>query len=98
MLHERSGSNATEQGDPVRSLLGALEELRAGCVQAEQEFRAALGRVRPSHRASARNLVHYVALRRVDLRDIQESLARLGLSSLGRCEAHVMQSLDTVIS
>jgi pyruvate kinase len=78
--------------------LGSLEELRAGCIQAEHEFRHALARVRPSHRASARNLVHYVVLRRVDLRDIQEDLANLGLSSLGRCEAHVMASLDTVIS
>ena len=57
----------------------------------------AIAEVRPSNRASARNLVHYVVLRRVDLRGVQEDLARLGLSSLGRCEAHVMGSLDTVI-
>ena len=56
-----------------------------------------LAEVRPSHRASALNLVHYIALRRVDLRTVQEDLARLGLSSLGRSEAHVMESLDTVI-
>ncbi|MEX2256469.1 MAG: pyruvate kinase [Acidimicrobiia bacterium] len=82
----------------LRSLLEEVEELRAHCVKTEHEFRHALAEVRPSHRASARNLVHYVALRRLDLRSIQEDLARLGLSSLGRSEAHVMGSLDAVIS
>ena len=46
---------------------------------------------------SARNLVHYLALRRRDLRPLQERLARLGLSSLGRCEAHTLSSIDAVI-
>lgn len=46
---------------------------------------------------SARNLVHYLALRRRDLRPLQEELARLGLSSLGRCEAHALSSIDAVI-
>jgi len=82
----------------VTSLLAALEEIRTGCREAEHEFRHALAAVRPWHRGGARNLVHYVALRRLDLRVIQEDLARLGLSSLGRSEAHVMGSLDTVIA
>ena len=46
---------------------------------------------------SARNLVHYLALRRRDLRPLQERLARLGFSSLGRCEAHALSSIDAVI-
>jgi pyruvate kinase len=78
-------------------LLVALEELRRGCVHAEHEFAVALSAVLPMHHASARNLVHYVALRRHDLRDVQEELTRRGLSSLGRSEAHVLDSLDTVL-
>ena len=45
---------------------------------------------------SARNFLHYVALRRFDLRAIQDQLARLGLSSLGRAEGHVLYNLDAV--
>lgn len=46
---------------------------------------------------SAANLAAYVGLRRHDLRDLQERLAGLGLSSLGRCEGHALASLDAVI-
>jgi len=45
---------------------------------------------------SAGNLAAYLALRRHDLRRPQVELATLGLSSLGRCEAHVFPTLDAV--
>jgi len=47
---------------------------------------------------SIRNLAHYLALRRRDIRSIQENLAQTGVSSLGRCESHVMATFDQVIS
>ena len=47
--------------------------------------------------SSAANLATYIGLRRHDLRPIQDHLATLGLSSLGRCEGHVMATLDAVI-
>lgn len=46
---------------------------------------------------SARNLCHYLALRQRDIRPLQRTLARLGLSSLGRSEAHVLATIDAVI-
>lgn len=47
-------------------------------------------------RASAANLVRYLALRRHDLHDLQQGLSLLGLSSLGRAEARVGPQLDAV--
>ena len=44
------------------------------------------------------NFAHYLALRSRDLRPLQERLARAGLSSLGRSEAHVMATLEQVIA
>jgi pyruvate kinase len=41
-------------------------------------------------------MAHYVALRRRDLRDLQQALRPLGLSSLGRLEGHVLPALDAV--
>jgi pyruvate kinase len=49
-----------------------------------------------SQRESARNLLHYLALRRHDLREIQERLAAEGLSSLGRAESHVRANVDAI--
>src|SRR4030095_1557120 len=43
------------------------------------------------------NLLQYLALRRHDLRHVQLQLASRGLSSLGRTESHVRQSLETVL-
>ncbi|MBS1796124.1 MAG: pyruvate kinase [Acidobacteria bacterium] len=48
-------------------------------------------------RDSARNLVHYVALRRHDLRALQSALARHGISSLGRSESHVMANIGKAL-
>lgn len=84
-------------GAHLTRLIGELTAIRAGAVALEQRFAEALGAVHPSFRRSARNLVHYVALRRHDVRGLQEQLAMLGLSSLGRSEAHVLAALDAVL-
>ena len=49
--------------------------------------------VHPRNLASAQNLLHYLALRSSDLRDLQTELTRHGLSSLGLAEAHVEATL-----
>jgi pyruvate kinase len=56
-----------------------------------------LREVDPAHAPSAANLAHYLAMRRVDLRPLQQRLARLGVSSLGRAETHVLANLDKVL-
>ncbi|QLF69307.1 pyruvate kinase [Peteryoungia desertarenae] len=45
---------------------------------------------------ATRNLAHYLALRRKDLRILQRRLMALGLSSLGRLEGRVLPTLDAV--
>ena len=62
--------------------------------RAEQQQRARIDAALPKHRPSARNLAHYLGLRRQDIRALQLDLAALGLSSLGRSEGHVR---DTVL-
>jgi pyruvate kinase len=75
----------------------SVEELRRAALAAERGFAKELEATAPSMRESAYNLVHYLAVRRHDVRELQEELARLGLSSLGRMEAHVMASLLAVL-
>ncbi|MBK8740023.1 MAG: pyruvate kinase, partial [Betaproteobacteria bacterium] len=74
-----------------------VDELRRAALAAEQEFAAQLDAVAPAMRESAYNLVHYLAVRRLDVRELQKELTQLGLSSLGRMEAHVMASLNAVL-
>src|SRR3974390_2635354 len=90
---EREVSWAIRLGRGTRG----VEELRRAALAAEREFSAELELAAPSMRESAFNLVHYLAVRRHDVRALQDELARLGLSSLGRMEAHVMASLQTLL-
>ena len=78
-------------------LIDQLMALRQTLLEREKAYKKKLKNVLPEYRQSARNLVHYLTLRRVDLREMQEQLAWLGLSSLGRSESHVLANLDKVL-
>ncbi|WP_075796206.1 pyruvate kinase [Massilia putida] len=90
---ERAGS-----GEAVAVLLRELESIRADIVAETLHAQHRIAEVQPHYQASARNLLHYLALRRRDLRPLQQRLATLGLSSLGRAEAHVLATVDAVLS
>jgi len=45
---------------------------------------------------SARNLLHYLEFRSLDQRRLQRMLSEQGLSSLGRCEAHVLDAIQRI--
>jgi pyruvate kinase len=84
-------------GCDLQAIAAELLNLRDALLAAEDRRRTEIDATHPRHRRSAANLVHYVELRRHDLRALQPRLAALGLSSLGRSEAHVMASLDAVL-
>ena len=78
-------------------LLAELTGIRVDMVNEAVHSQPLLEEVHPFLRDSARNLLHYLALRRRDLRPLQLRLASLGLSSLGRAESHVLATVDAVI-
>jgi pyruvate kinase len=79
-------------------LLAQLDDLLESLAAAEHAWLDWLPTVAPEYRASARNLVHYWAIRQYDLRDLQARLGTFGLSSLGRSEPHVEATLRVVRS
>ena len=79
---------------PLGPLARRLGRIRAAMVGLEQAVDL---RAYGSRQASARNLLHYIAFRRFDLRRDQARLAKWGLSSLGRSESHVLYNLDAVL-
>ncbi|MGE0069869.1 MAG: pyruvate kinase [Thiomonas sp.] len=80
-----------------RELFDAVSELRRAALAYEQAHRDRIDALPPQRRASARNLLHYIAVRQADLRPLQIQLAQLGLSSLGVLETHVLAALDAVL-
>jgi len=73
--------------------LAALEDLMR---QMERHHESDIKAVDPAHIPDAINLVHYLALRRGDVSHLQRWLGERGLSSLGRCEPHVLATVESV--
>jgi pyruvate kinase len=96
--HDRAhlGGADTNPGS-LAVLCDAVTELRERIERFEQRHGPAISEVHPAYEASARNLVHYLALRTFDLSDLRERLAEVGVSSLGRSESHVMASVQAVL-
>jgi pyruvate kinase len=80
----------------VETLHAQVLLLRGVVTEYAERYSARLKSVHRDHLASARNLLHYMCMRRQDLRPLQTLLAELGLSSLGRSESHVLNTLDSV--
>ena len=94
-------SASIRHSGPVEQLVrlrAQIDDLLCRLSEAEATWQAWIAGTAPENRFSASNLVHYWALRQVDLRQMQSELASVGLSSLGRSEPHVQASLRLVAS
>ena len=86
-----------KETEPLHLLIEELTELRDEMIRQEAALGERLREICPEHHDSARNLVHYMVLRRRDVRDLQERLTIRGLSSLGRAEPDVLGAVDAVL-
>jgi pyruvate kinase len=78
-------------------LIREMELLRRSIEQEAQLGCELLPGLSPDRVTSAQNLLHYLALRSKDIRPLQDRLTRVGLSSLGRVEPHVMATINAVL-
>ena len=85
------------QPELLKQLVSQLDRIRNTALNDEQLSAAVIDSVHERFKDSARNLIHYLALRQFDVRELQEDLARLGLSSLGRSEAHALAAINCVL-
>jgi pyruvate kinase len=97
-LKSAKTSSTVSKTDRLDDLIKRLTEIRLALIEAEAAFEGKLSDTHPTYLKSARNLAHYIALRHRDIRPLQQELAELGLSSLGRTEAHVMATIDAVLA
>jgi pyruvate kinase len=81
----------------VEGLIDELWLLRRAMLAREKRLSRRLRAVNPAYRPSAVNLAHYLAMRHIDLRGLQQRLAWVGVSSLGRAETHVLANVDKVL-
>ena len=81
-----------------RTLAADLVDLEDAMARMQSHHAEDIARVHSEHRADAVNLTHYLALRQSDERSLQRRLGQRGLSSLGRCEPHVLATVESVRS
>jgi pyruvate kinase len=97
--HQQNHEQERRADPDVAAAAGLIDELSAlrADLLRQEEALAARGGFPPGCEASARNLVHYMALRNHDIRGLQDRLAALGLSSLGRAESCVLATVNAVL-
>jgi len=81
----------------LEKLLDALRRLREQLESFEQEQAELLQAVAEPYRASARNLLHFIAFHRHNHPGLQTSLRERGLSTLAGCDPHLLASLSSLI-
>lgn len=70
-----------------------LEKIDEFMVRTENDFHYLLDKVHPANQLCATNLLHYLALRSLDIRELQDSLHAYGLSSMASSESHIRGQL-----
>ncbi|MGE0116013.1 MAG: pyruvate kinase [Steroidobacteraceae bacterium] len=81
----------------LSALRNSLLQLKNAMLALEQQHTELLAGIAAQHQGSARNLLHYLAMRKQDLRALQTQLAGVGLSSIGRSEAHALSTVNAVL-
>ncbi|MGD1957578.1 MAG: pyruvate kinase [Fulvivirga sp.] len=71
----------------IRSILSELHKEELRCKEVIEP-------VHPSFQKSAPNLIHYRALRKIDITGLQKRIGNIGLSRIARSESHVIASLQ----
>lgn len=87
---------ADETTAQATRLIPLIQNIRNRAFELERTHAPELEKVVVGRRKSAVNLLHYLALRQLDVRELQHDLSVLGLSSLGRSESYVMNALNTI--
>lgn len=79
--------------EKIRELISQIETIIEALRIEEVDAEAIITSRNPKYHKSARNLVHYNAFRKFDLRTIQKKLGNLGLTRFANSGGHIMASL-----
>lgn len=74
-----------------------LERINQRMQKAERQYSELLSHIHPANRRNAINLLHYLVLRNLDIRDMQDRLHAAGLSSLASAESHIRGQLISIL-
>lgn len=65
-------------------------------ISMEERFSGLIQSCNKGQRTSAKNLIHYLTLRKTDIRELQDMLHVAGLSSLASAESHILRQIQAI--
>lgn len=80
----------------ISALQKSIGQILQNLHATEAQWRETIQKVHSNQRVSATNLLHYLALRLDDLRELQDDLHNAGLSSLASSESHLLHQVQMV--
>lgn len=80
--------------EKVHGLIGHIDHVLETIKKAELDNALQIQAAHPAFKRSVLNLIHYRAMRTIDITSLQKKLRYLGLSRIARAEAHVLASLQ----
>jgi len=83
--------------DQLTGLKQALEALESSMLKAEKDHAEIISKLPVAQQPACVNMLHYLALRSEDIRDLQDRLHIAGLSSLASSESHVHAQLHAML-
>jgi pyruvate kinase len=79
-----------------KKLLDTLCRIETAMVKEAEHHTEVLHKVHDEQKVAAQNLIHYLTLRNLDLRKLQDDLHMMGLSSLASSESHIRSQLQAI--
>lgn len=74
-----------------------LDALVQQMIATERKYHPTVQEVHRNFQPSATNLLHYLTLRSSEIREAQDYLHKIGLSSLANCESHTLAQVQNVL-
>lgn len=90
-----NGKTKLTRKEKLEKLLSEIDDLIDHISDREKKYADKIALVHPEYTDSARNLIHYFALRSRKINNLQKRLGNFGLSRLSESEPHIMASLAT---
>ncbi|MBK9254943.1 MAG: pyruvate kinase [Saprospiraceae bacterium] len=83
--------------DHIHKIETDLLAIQEKMINAVEHRSSSLKALHPKQQLSAQNLLHYLALRKEDIRSLQDVLHLYGLSSLASSESHIRSQLQAIL-
>jgi len=78
----------------IRELIQDIDLIVSKILKIEAKYKTQIEKLDSSFKRSAQNLIHYRALRTIDISRLQKKLGVLGLSSMASVESNVLSTLQ----